>query len=391
MSLTDKDSKPIIHIATDEKFIDAAYEIYEKAFQGKNTFIILKNAEQTEMKHLSNEKDFCFVDFENGFLKEIEEIAANSRVIVFHGLNYSQALVAKNLKKNERLFVWSVFGAEIYNNPLIFSEKAYGKLTNKKFVSTLTNYLKDLLRKPFYRVFKKSDDRHTLGVDAIKRMDYIGILYEEEFNLYRELEITYDSKFLPFTYYPVEIILDKTSGYVESNNILLGNSASFTNNHLEVFERLKKLDFTGHLIMTPLSYGNQKYANQIIGIGNKKLGENFKPLTEFLPLFEFQKILQSCGIVIMNHYRQQAVGNVMNAIYLGAKVYLSNRNTLYHYLKRIGCHVYCVEDDLTPGNPTVFDLLDKKQMFENREILKKELSLERFVNELKQKLIHVLD
>ena len=109
---------------------------------------------------------------------------------------------------------------------------------------------------------------------------------------------------------------------------------------MEAIEILKKLDLKNNNIVTPLSYGNKEYANQIEEIGKQEIGKRFMPLTEFLPLNEYQKILQSCGIVIMNHYRQQAVGNVLNALYLGAKVYLSNNNTLYHYLRRIGCHVF---------------------------------------------------
>lgn len=392
MIMKDKDPKPIVHIATDEKFIDAAYDIYEKAFPEKNLFLILKNDDQREVKYLSKEKDYYFLDLNNDLIKVVEEITESSKVVVFHGINYSQAIIANNLEKNEKSFVWTVFGAEVYNNPLIFGEKAYGDLTNKKFVATPTNYLKDLFRKPFYRIIKKSDDRFTLVVDAFSKMDHVGVLYREEFDYFQQLGIVNPKiEQIRFTYYPLNTIIKKDSDFVNAENILLGNSASYTNNHLEAFEILKKLDLKNNDIITPLSYGNKEYANQIIDIANQKFGERFSPLTDFLPLDEYQKILESCGIVIMNHYRKQAGGNVLNAIYLGAKVYLSTKNILYHYFKRIGCHVFCIEKDLVPGNPTVFDLLTKNQMHENREILTEELSLDRVVNELKEKLTPVLN
>ena len=48
---------------------------------------------------------------------------------------------------------------------------------------------------------------------------------------------------------------------LKGRNILLGNSASDTNNHLDAFEALRKLDLDGRKIITPLSYGNANYRN----------------------------------------------------------------------------------------------------------------------------------
>lgn len=392
MSLKDKDSKPIVHIATDEKFIDAAHDIYERAFPGKNNFLILRKNHNSEIRYLSKEIVYNFITTDSKYIEKIEELTKETHLIVFHGMTYHQALLAHNLSKQNKKFVWTVFGTEVYDNQQIFKKASIGEKTYKEFVFNMKKWVKDQFRPFYYLIRKGRKEPKKVIKDSFSKMDYTGILYKEELDNYQRLGIVNpEIKHIRFTYYPLGTIIKRDSGFVNSSNILLGNSASYTNNHLEAFEILERLNLENHNIITTLSYGNQEYAKQITELGKKKFGEKFKPLTEFLPLSEYQKILQSCGIVIMNHYRQQAVGNVMNALHLGAKVYLSNRNTLYHYLKRIGCHINCIEEDLVPENTAVFELLRKDQMFENREILKEELSMERVVNELQQKLTPVLN
>lgn len=390
--MKDKESKSIVHIATDQKFIDSAYDIYERAFPGENKFIILLDEDVSDVKYLSSERNYTFIKAVDNFITEIKPLIKGSSLIVFHGLETPQGLIANNIDKNGAKFLWNVFGHEVYNNYEIVKNDYYGSKTYDKFIFSYFRILRIIARPFFYRLIKGTPQPNVIKRNSIKRMDYLGAPYEEELNKYKELKIVNDDiELVNFTYYPMNIVIEKKSGFVKSDNILLGNSASYTNNHLEAIEILKKLDYKNRDIITPLSYGNHEYGSQLVEIGKQNLGENFKPLIEFLPLSEYQKILQNCGIVIMNHYRQQAVGNVMNALYLGAKVYLSNRNTLYHYLKRIECHIYCIEEDLVPENQSVFDLLSKKQMIENRNILKRELSLERVINELKQKLTPVLN
>lgn len=387
MSLKGKESKPIVHIATDEKFIDAAYDIYEEAFPGKNLFLILLKDEHSEIMFLSKENEYYFINTNSEYTEKVQGLTDQAHLIVFHGMNFHQAVLAQILDSYKRKFIWSVFGGEVYNNQKIFNKESIGEKTYKEFAFSIKKWVKDQVRPYYYSICKRKKEPLKVILDSFSRMDYASILYKEELDNYQRLGIVNpEIEYIKYTYYPLDIIINKNSGFINAGNILLGNSASYTNNHLEAFDILDQLKLESQKVITTLSYGNKEYANQIINIGKKKFSENFVALTEFLPLHEYQKILQSCGIVIMNHYRQQAIGNVMNAIYLGAKVYLSNKNTLFHYLKSIGCHILSVEEDLVPGNKTAFDLLSKKQMIKNREILKKELSLDRIVSELQVKL-----
>ena len=94
------------------------------------------------------------------------------------------------------------------------------------------------------------------------------------------------------------------------NNIQLGNSSSFSNNHIEALHILKNFNLTGRKIITPLNYGNLRYGNITQRIGSKLFKDEFHPLTKSLERNEYVSYMNSCGFIIMNHYRQQGLGNI---------------------------------------------------------------------------------
>lgn len=379
-------TKPIVHIATDEKFIDSAHSIYETAFPSQNIFLILVNGDQEELHHLSENSSYELIVTDKNCDKEIEKKIRDARIVVFHEMNFKQADIALSLKHEKISLVWSVFGYEIYDNPYLFGKELYGEKTYASFIKSISRKVKNKFRSFYYQFLKGKKDPYKKKIQAFEEMDWIAMLYHEEIELYkRRINFKTPAKQLKFTYYPLDVVVNKHAS-ISGDNILVGNSATYTNNHLEIFDILGKMNIGDRNIICPLSYGNKDYGAKINKKGSEIFGSKFEGLTEFLPLEEYQNILQQCGIVIMNHYRQQAVGNVLNTMYLGAKVFLSNKNTLYHYLNRIGCHIYCIEEDLIPNNENVLKLLTTKQREQNRKILKRELSLERICSELQQKI-----
>jgi UDP-N-acetylglucosamine transferase subunit ALG13 len=116
-------------------------------------------------------------------------------------------------------------------------------------------------------------------------------------------------------------------------NILLGNSSSYTNNHIEAIEILSKIVSSDYKIIIPLNYGDKYLSDFIIKYAKKKLlKNNLMFLTEFIEFDKYQEIISDCEIVIMNHLRQQALGNIIQAIYTGVHVYLNPSSPVYKYL-----------------------------------------------------------
>lgn len=125
-------------------------------------------------------------------------------------------------------------------------------------------------------------------------------------------------------------------------NILLGNSATFTNNHIDIIELLKDLKIQNRKIIVPLSYGEKKYSEFI----KSKVDDKYQILENFLLFSEYEKLISSCSYAISGAIRQQSIGNINMCLLKGVKVFLYSNSLIYKQLKRDGYIVFSIEEDL---------------------------------------------
>lgn len=130
---------------------------------------------------------------------------------------------------------------------------------------------------------------------------------------------------------------DKNKNYV----LLVGNSLSKNNNHLEVLKKLQAYEKQIDKIICPLSYGNDlAYRNSVIDLGIKLFGERFHPLTEFMPRNEYEKLLDTIDIAIFDHWRQEAMGVTLSLLSLGKTVYMRSTTESFKSLVDRGFKVF---------------------------------------------------
>lgn len=379
--------KKIVHIAPDEKFIDAARKIYENAFPGTNCFVVLMPIGVSRPSYISADYEYNFISVESGFIGKVINLAHKAKVVVFHGMNSAQAEIAVQLPES-LMKVWSVFGLEVYNNISIKGFDIYGPLTRKKYLGR-TAAIKDRLRPLYYRIVKGKRHPDYLVSEALGKMDVIASIYPENIEYFKKINLVNQGvKWMKFTYYPLDFIVGKEEPFIAGADILLGNSAFPSGNHIEVLKLLRQFELNDKNILCPLSYGEDNYRDFIIKKGEELFSSQFKPILDFKPLKEYQEHIKDCGLVIMNNYRPQAIGTIVDLMHKGAKVFLSDKNFFYHYLKRIGCHVFSIERDLIDADS--LELLDMNEMRENRRTLEKELEPERLYEELRSKLFSIL-
>ena len=111
--------------------------------------------------------------------------------------------------------------------------------------------------------------------------------------------------------------------------ILVGNSATSENRHIEIFRMLARYKDESLFVIVPLSYGTKQYRAQVIDAGVKILGDAFKPIIDFMCENDYLEILSQCSIGIFNTNRQQGIGNILAMGYLGAKVYICNETVMW--------------------------------------------------------------
>lgn len=375
----------ILHIATDEKFINAANFVFEKAFPESNTFLIVKPSANPVLRYVKAESNVEFIVQSSETRRLIINRSRNYDVVVLHGVDSLKADVFLADEHKEKY--WGiVWGAEVYNENTLKVSLLGPKttvLSQKLERRSLIETLKSLYR----RVRTKDQSLAHVGKvsAAISQLINIVSCFREEFDFFMDQKaIKANAKFIQFNYYPLEFLFKDESARIKGNNILVGNSASLTNNHLEAIDILSKLTLSERRVYIPLSYGDSRYAKEVTRYAKQRLPRNAEPVEGFLPLAAYNELISNCGIVVMNHYRQQAVGNILAAIYLGAKVFL-NRTTLYDFLKRLGCCIYLIEEDLVLDK-NAFQLLTESQVMHNRDILRREISLEKVIDNLQSSM-----
>jgi len=310
-----------------------------------------------KLLHLYSEdifKKYICLTFENKtfsndyiFIKNIyKKINFDDYAIVFvHSLNSDMVNYLNNNIINIPV-VWFFYGADGF---------VLGKFYNI-FLENKTKFLRARLefkfgfRRGFLQLIKcvfpllmDKTKKNKLLLKQINKFRLIVPVMPNDFLLLKEnYHITSECFHLN---YINPVFLENTTNEITGNNILLGNSASFANNHIEAIDILSKMELLNRNIIIPLNYGNSEIRNYISTYAKKRLGENhIEVLETFIPFDEYHKIILSCDVVIMNHKRQQALGNIVQALISGAHLFLNSSSPIFQFLTENDFYVTAFND-----------------------------------------------
>ena len=227
----------------------------------------------------------------------------------------------------------------------------------------------------------KASDKFAWLKAAVERIDLVS-LWEVERPAFESCFQRFRGSYLRIPYYSVESTFTIGPSAMHGPDILLGNSATPENNHVEILYALSRIDLDGRNVLAPLSYGDDAYADYIEQLGKELLGPRFRALREYMPLSEYYEQIGNCGILIMNHIRQQAGTTVASALYKGAVVYLRSINPLFIRYKERGLYLYDI-DSIEQSDRIRVQKLDEEQRKANKWLLKEEWGEEALINGLR--------
>ena len=353
----------LLHLIDEQKITSLIIKSFEEALPGRNLFVCFPN----KFNDIIINETANVIIYE-GLEKDYN--LHNIDKVLIHFLHDEKVqFINKQISKSIPCY-WFVWGGDIYNYYLnncgydIYFDKS--RLSKREKINFyLHKYHLRSYYNPIFDFFKE-------------RITYICTT-REEFSIMKKYLPNYIIGELieDFFYYPVNTILGNSlvDKFVEGNNIMLGNSASFTNNHLYSLKWLKKNGIKGYNIVSPLSYGgDNQYRQKVIAQGRQWFGDKYRPIVDFLPLDEYNKIMISCSVYVYGNWRQEAVGNILVALYLGAKVYLSKKSPLLSIFRRMGIKVYILEKMRTEPIDKPMSQLYK---LENRKKIRSMYSKER--------------
>ncbi len=346
-----------LHLIPDDKFIDVACGIFEEASPGAHDYLIIGRA--GTLRHIRTFHPHR-LEIDMALKPEFLSLFPSYSAVFIHYLaNAARHIVFA--APVETRFIWLGWGADYYHlicprDELLLprTREWLARSLRTRKIRNVLELLEEGLRSAMsparaLRLLALRARLREFGpgsrgeIELVNRFDAIATPIVEDFRAmlvrYPELRVS----FLDWNYWTEGFCAHDLPSVPSGNNILLGNSATPENNHLDALEFLSGFPIGDRKVICPLSYGDRQYGNAVEKYGRKLLGERFVPLRKYIDSGAYAKILGSCSIVIMNHIRQQALGNIVLALCSGAHVFLNARNPVNAAMRRMGVEVEVME------------------------------------------------
>jgi len=326
----DQVKKRIYHIHTDQKFLHDSRRFDDSRFENKIIFL----TKDRSFKPQTND-DIIYIENKKKNLPRLLSLLKDSHIVVLYDLCATKKRIINLLPSNIKI-IWRFFGYEYYSTKpnLIFSKKTIHSIFQNndqgivKYFKKLSDYIKF-----WYEIFN-----NKLTLSVVGRIDYILLFSHEEYIFlknhwkvpkYLQMNLTYN-------------LTDEALVKDKENNIILGNSKNAANNHLDIIDIIRSNNINYSFTMF-FSYGRE--GNYTTTIREKiKSIKNFTVIEEFLSKSEFESIYLNSSSLVINSYRQMALGNIIMAIKYGLKIYLNDKNIIKSWLENNGILVYSVYD-----------------------------------------------
>lgn len=364
----------VLHILSDDKFTDYAINQFMGDDMQSEMVVIPSGAGHSFTKC----EKVSIVKYPSQEFTRLVNNLHNYSGIVLHGLfwPYMGEIIRKS--PDTLKIAWYFWGAEIYSRPDLMNS----------FIAPLTKLL--------FRIHNWKNKTNInniqwhLPIDLFKRIDFSLTSMYEEFKYAKEY-IDSDMQFIWYTYYSIEdtignLISQRRTG----NNVMFCNSAALENNMFDAMLRMQcpsyKKQIKDKEVVMPLSYGFPWIKNLMLQLGPKCFNK-FIPLVNFIPREQYNEIMINCSTLILPYHSPAGQGNIITALWLGLRVYLSEKCIAYKYFNRLGIKIFSFESDFTRYGcePLTDNIVEH-----NKKILLDTYSRKR-VNEANRHLIDVLE
>lgn len=345
----------IVHLFEDQKFVDITIENFENVSVGLNKYIVFSSKQ--ELKYVSRKEQTLILP-NSSYKLDLDLIYKDCQLLIIHFLSPIKLYVLKNKPPHIKV-IWSVWGSDAYDHfsDQNFSEPLTNNVRRSLFQLRKSFYLYTLYHLVRYRVKPLRKELKLLQL-----VNYVITVLPYEFNIIKK-EFSLMAEYIDYSYGANKF--NSFSNSPLGNSILIGNSATSANNHLDVFDIIKD---TNKKLIVPLSYGAYDYKNYkelVILEGMRIFKNSFTPIEEFMPLQEYRELTSSCNSVIMYHIRQQALGNIFMSLFQGMRVFLNSKSLTYIYLKDEGMIIF----DLKQDYKLIGIELNEEQKLINKEIV----------------------
>lgn len=348
-----KDIKKLktVHIHTDYKFVQGSQRFFGKFFD--NSLVIFID----DVSYNGPYQDSAIYYNENDLDKVIEH-CKGADLVVLYNLDVLKSQIAVELPNHVKI-IWRFFGNEFYKRMKleVLSEKSRSTLLQGQKWS-FKESVKYILR-PLYHKIKYGDKINNLFYRAMCRIDYMLVFSKKEYKyLSQYWEPLPECILLPIITGNFNYKCPKIDLRNKCNEIVLGNSRNIFNNHLDIIEMIESsTEKENYKFLLLFNYGSEgAYADAVREtVCGKKY---FQLIEKYIPSNEFKSFYKNVSALIINGYRQMAMGSIFLALKNGVKIYLNRKNVMMDWLLGEGIQVFSVKNlasDLENGNIKLHD------------------------------------
>lgn len=317
----------LVHIHTDFKFLHDTLRYKDSLIY--NEIIFIGDVDDSNVNILQK-LQLPYKIFNKTETNKVIEVISSFDGVVLNGLDKTKVELLDFLDKKQKVFL-RLFGYELYKYKL------------DKFISSKTLNLSKPISYTKYGIKEclKRKIKRRLGLEFKVNLQQQKELYSKIDAILLVNQFEYD-ELRKYFYLPrfIQVALTKETPKLfdlshKSDEIILGNSRNGWNNHLDILRIIKKTKkWKNYKWMLFFNYGsNNYYTDTVRREANQK---NIVLLENFLSIENFNKIYDNATALVINSYRQHALGNIFTAILNGSKVYLNKKSSTYTWLKHEG-------------------------------------------------------
>lgn len=355
----------VLHILSDDKFTDYVINQFKGEDMQSEMVVIPSGAGHSFTKC----DKVSVVKYPSQEFTELLNRLHTYTGVVLHGMFWQYCEDIITVAPSNLKIAWYFWGAELYakeDMSRIFLAPITKLLYRLHFIKKGQTYQQSL---PW-----------QLPFELYKRIDYCLTGEYEEYIFAKQYTHS-NMQFLWYTCYSIEDTVGSLISYRSNgNDVLFCNSSAIENNMFDAALRLslpryRRLLGSRRVIM-PMGYGAPWVKNLMLKFGPRCF-QNFHPLVDFLPREQYNQMMTSCSTLILPYHSPAGQGNIITALWLGMRVYISEKSIAYQFFKRIGAEIFSFEsdfltygcgplsDDVVEHNRTVLrDLFSRKHVYQ---------------------------
>lgn len=326
-----------LHILKDDKFVEPVMKGFAMEEEISSEYIYYNR--KGPLKFIKKESGITIYNNRKDFIKKLK--SGEYDVLYLHSMQYFFYLFLKYIPK-DKILVWWEWGYDIYGDQALgmksFVNMDFYMPQTQALRNECMSFPKRILRTIIgnilsipYSIYRKY---------LINRVDYFQPVRHFDYELMK-VHTHFRAKEFYRTKYPqVDISFSQRA---IDGAILIGNSASPVNNHVDIWKTIESNIPVERNVIVPLSYGSKVYGEKVKQI-IRNSDHNFIFLDNIIPRNEYFSMIDRCSYAVYGSLRQHAMGNISFALRYGIKVFLYKKSPIYSYLISAGFKVFAIED-----------------------------------------------